>query len=367
MAKKASNSTSVTKQDGDTPLQTYRDVLAHLSKRTVSLLLGNGFSMAYDPKIFSYNALSEFVDTIEDPLLAKLFEIIKTKNFEQVMLQLSNFCELAKEFSDDDQLEPKIIAASDALKKSLLDAIAELHPEHVFAVPEDKSKACAKFLSTYVGGDGHIFTTNYDILLYWVLMRNSKDIPRAVDGFGRDREDDGGQYTPSEDREYSELRWGNNKSEQNVHYLHGALPFFDTGTAVIKEQYDNEKGNLLENIKERIERKEYPVFVTSGNGEDKLHNIRHNQYLTYCYDQLCSINGSLITFGFNFGEYDKHIIEAINKASAQPKESRLWSVYIGVYNDDDQKHIESFAARFSCKVNMFDAKTAAVWGEQSAH
>lgn len=193
-------------------------------------------------------------------------------------------------------------------------------------------------------------------------MRNSEDIQSACDGFGRDREDDGGQYTPAEDREYSELRWGNNKGSQNVHYLHGALPFFDTGTAIVKEQYDKEKGNLLDNIKDRIEQQEYPVFVTSGNGEDKLRNIRHNQYLTYCYDHLCTISGSLLTFGFNFGEYDRHIIEAINKAAAQSRDAKLWSIYIGVYSDDNRKHIESITDQFKCKVNMFDAKTAAVWG-----
>lgn len=43
--------------------KTYAEVVESLSKkkRKVHLLLGNGFSMAYDPKIFSYNALYDFV------------------------------------------------------------------------------------------------------------------------------------------------------------------------------------------------------------------------------------------------------------------------------------------------------------------
>ena len=45
-------------------LQTYQEVVQSLRKkgRAKHLLLGNGFSMAYDAKIFSYNALSAFID-----------------------------------------------------------------------------------------------------------------------------------------------------------------------------------------------------------------------------------------------------------------------------------------------------------------
>ncbi|WP_140127832.1 DUF4917 family protein, partial [Vibrio parahaemolyticus] len=82
----------------------------------------------------------------------------------------------------------------------------------------------SEFLSFFTNNDGSVFSTNYDLLLYWVLMR--KGAKNAIDGFGRDREDDGGC---DDEPEYSELRWGNNKSNQNIYYLHGALPIFDEG------------------------------------------------------------------------------------------------------------------------------------------
>ncbi len=83
-----------------TELMTYNEILPYLQKnrRTVHLLLGNGFSMAYDSKIFSYNALQGFIEEIDDELLSKLFGIVKTKNFELVMQQLGNFCELIEDF-----------------------------------------------------------------------------------------------------------------------------------------------------------------------------------------------------------------------------------------------------------------------------
>jgi hypothetical protein len=338
----------------------YDYVIDYLAKnnRQKHLLLGNGFSMAYDTKIFSYNALYKFIDSIDNPLLKKLFSIIGNKNFEIVMQQLDNFLEIAEIFGTDKELIKKIKDAGNELKNSLIDAVKGLHPEHVFTIPEEKSSACYKWLNEYLSKGGNVFTTNYDLLLYWVLMRN--DSQNHTDGFGRDKEDE--EFVPYDEANYSELRWGKNKKNQNTHYLHGALPFFDTGVDIIKEEYTTEHF-LLQNINERMLRKEYPIFVTSGNGREKLMNIMHNKYLTFCYEQLCNIQGSLVTFGFNFGEYDEHIIEAINKAAKQGKRTgeKLLSIYVGVYSESDAEHIESIRKKFKCKVNLFDSKTAKVW------
>jgi hypothetical protein len=86
-----------------------------------------------------------------------------------------------------------------------------------------------------------------------------------------------------------------------------------------------------------------------------------NRYLTYCYERLCEASGSLVTFGFSFGDQDLHIVDAINRAARRKKEDRLWSVYIGVHSDDDKDRIEQIAHMFKCKVHIYDSKTAPVW------
>lgn len=248
--------------------------------------------------------------------------------------------------------------ASHQLKIALIDAMKSSHPEHVFKISEAKSKSCANFLKPFLKSPNKIFSTNYDVLLYWILMRN--EISDAIDGFGRDtiKEEDGAS---TKDWQYSELRWGKHKEGQNIFYLHGTLPIFDDGIEIIKEEYD---GNpILENIKNRIESGHYPIFITAGNGDEKLNCILHNYYLSFCYDALCNIGGSLITFGFNFGEYDEHIIRAINKAAAAKDfKKKLLSIYIGFYSEDDRKHIESIKGKFNCKkVELFDSKSVNIW------
>lgn len=326
----------------------------------MSLLMGNGFSMAYDKDIFSYNALYTFLTSKEDELLNALFSAIKTKNFELVMQQLDTTIALLKAFGADTEVQEKISVASQRLREGLLKSIQQMHPEHVYQMPEERSSACATFLNRFLGSGGHVYTTNYDLLLYWVLMRQRA--LNHVDGFGRELENPV-EANEGKDPEWSELLWGPNQEKQNVHYLHGALHIFDSGLEVIKEQYDQEN-YLLEKVNARIEKGNYPVFVTAGNGDEKLEHIRHNRYLSNCYDRLCSLDGSLVTFGFSFGPYDEHIIAAINKAakpgSKQPQ--KLWSIYIGAYTPEDIAYIKSIETKFHTKVRIFNAKTANIWG-----
>lgn len=344
-------------------LESFDDVHASLQKnrdRDFHLLLGNGFSVAYDPKIFSYNALHEFIEELEDEDLSKILSVVETKNFELIMQHLDNLAALISVFDGGHELLEKVEAASKKLKSSLLDAVQSLHPEHVFTVPEEEVKACAKFLNLFLNRGGSIFSTNYDLLLYWILMR--APAIDHTDGCGRDALNFEPGIDPA-DIEYSDLYWDRNKKKQNVFYLHGALPFFDAGSEVVKEEY-TQSAYLLENISTRMDKGEYPIFVTAGNGEEKLAHIKHNHYLAHCYEQLSEMTGTLVTFGFNFGEYDTHIIEAINRAAKNGKKEfpKLLSVYIGIYSDEDKKHIEEIQHLFKVKVRIFDVNTVNLWG-----
>jgi hypothetical protein len=343
-------------------LPDYKSVVDKLNKRDYPkhLIMGNGFSMAYDHNIFSYNALYDFIEKLKDPTLSKLFEVINTKNFELVMRQLDNFIEIAKAFNEDGELIKALTSANLLLQKGLIDAVSSLHPEHIFEVSDEKSKLCFSFLNEYLGKEGKVFSSNYDLLLYWVLMRNNPE--SSNDGFGKEYLNPVEAKRGNEEAEFGELYWGKNKEKQNIFHVHGTLPIFDTGIEIEKEVY-RDRNYLLENIKQRMDNKDYPIFVTAGDGAEKLKHIYHNRYLTYCYDKLSSITGFLVSFGFNFGEYDYHIIDAVNKAAKRGAQSgeKLFSIYIGVYSESDLEYIKSIQSMFDCKVNVYNSKTANVW------
>lgn len=337
-------------------LPSYNDVISSLKhkKRTIHLLLGNGFSIAYNPTIFSYNALSNYVKNNNCEGLNKLFDCVKTTNFETVLRELRIAYKLCKVFGAENLVLSKIIASGKLLKNHLIEAIESLHPEHVFKISDAECARCHEFLQTYINNNGNIFYTNYDLLLYWVLMRSTKS---SMDGFGRAEPMNG------EDPNETELIWGKYKNQQSVFYLHGALPLFDDGIDIVKEEYQNGTF-LIDKIRENIAKEKYPIFVTAGTPEEKLQHIMHNKYLEYCYEQLSTIKGSLVTFGFQFGSYDTHIIDAINKAAyhgAIKDGEKLWSIYVGVYSEDDWRHMQSIKKQFECKLNIFNARTINPW------
>lgn len=340
--------------------ESFADVLTSINKnksRPFHLLFGNGFSMAYDPSIFSYNALHDFVQKLDNKLLNTLFEVAKTRNFEVVLDQLNTFVAILDAFGSDEKLKRQVIGASQALQSSLIDAIRALHPEHVFTVPESSAAACARFLARFLDTGGNLYTTNYDLLLYWVLMRSGL---MPGDGFGRDNEAE----SAAEEPEYSELRWDRNKDSQRVFYVHGALPLFDTGVEIVKEEYNGAE-YLLERVGRRIGAGHYPVFVTAGNGTQKLAHIKHNRYLDHSYESLANVSGTVVTFGFGFGASDDHIVDALNRAATRPRSNpkdRLWSVYIGVNSQKSFEHARTLVGKLRCKVRIYDATSADVWG-----
>ena len=346
-------------------LKSYQEVMDHFKQqgRRINLLLGNGFSIAYDKDIFSYNALNRFIMDSDDETVKQVFQVYNTQNFESIMQQLNCMVDVLKILDAPNNLCDKVKTLSVDLKRKLIDAISAMHPEQVFKVDEAKSKHCADFLRVYIDSEGQIFSTDYDLLLYWVLLRNG--VENFVDGFGREAENiEDGKLIREDDIEWSELIWGKYKGTQNVHYLHGALPLFDDGKDIIKLEY-NGVDYLLDVIKKKIDDGSYPVFVAAGNSKEKMQHIAHNKYLNYCYERLCQATGSLVVLGFSFGDNDTHIIDAINEAGRHglpgSPNDKLMSVYVGVFSDEDYQHMQSIKDKFHFKMECFNARTAHIW------
>ena len=341
----------------------FQDVLSDLNKgkRVKNLLFGNGFSVAFDPNIFSYNALAKRINDGQDEDLKRVFKTLGTQNFEVAMKQLKVMGQLVDDLQGDANFKNKILQTHGRIKQALIDTIVATHPENVFSV-QGQAESCATFLREFLDErvntcgtkipGGHVFSTNYDLLLYWVVMSQfDHSGERYCDGFAY------------EDGNKERLIWGYNKGKQNIHYLHGTLPFFNEGGELVKLQYNG--STLIKNITDRVGADTYPLFVAAGTKEDKRVQISQSAYLQFCYEKLTQIEGSLVVVGFGFGENDEHIIDAINKAAHRNRGgSRLFSVYIGYFNEKDRKHIESIAGKFQCAVRLFPSSTAEIWNKQ---
>lgn len=324
------------------------------------LLLGNGFSIAWKPDIFQYGSLldrADFTNLSADH--KELFGSLETNDFEKVMQALKAASILANVYQTTDQtLAQKMLQDSEYLKDILVSTIAQNHPDLPSDISEDEYSHCAKFLSNF--SEGHIFTLNYDLLLYWVLMHTGAI--RCDDGFRKSDDDE------------DFIEWNSFKT-QNVYYLHGALHLFDHGYTLEKYTWINTGVRLIDQIRASLDKDRFPLVVTEGSSEQKLTKITHSGYLHKGLRSIESITGSLFIHGHSLAVNDDHIIDLI------AHNIRIKHLFISLFSPEKlEKHqeklikIEQLQAirndifkkpsdkeKYKLNVHFYDAESAGVW------
>ena len=158
---------------------------AHNEGGKKRILLGNGFSIGAHQQ-FNYGTLYEqAVSTGLPSHIEDLFSRYGTPNFEEVLRQLDEGQWLANHYllkKSDQNLD--MAEDYEKVKRLLVDSIAENHPEKPGLIPDQKLRAVSAFLQ----GFDDVFTTNYDLLLYWASLVGDSFL--FEDGFGREIETD---------------------------------------------------------------------------------------------------------------------------------------------------------------------------------
>ena len=343
-------------------IMNYSDVQSQLTKGRSHLLLGNGFSIACDSR-FSYGSLFDYVKKNGLPnRVLGVFEKLGTNNFEGVMRLLDDTNWMAHHYgliNTKDKVGSMMLEDLEVLKIALVSAVARTHPARNNDIPDEKKKQCAQFLNPY----WNIFTTNYDLLLYWVEM-NSLELLKGRDGFRSDVDDPESNFVVFQEHV------GGNKG---IFFIHGALHLYVKDGEVRKHTWCRKQKPLIETIQESLNEGQYPLFVAEGKANQKLEQIQRSGYLSYCLGKLERIENSLVVYGLSFGESDEHIAKvlACNK--------KLKKLYVGIYGDaksptnlEIQKNIESIKKRRDelivlgraaerLEVHYYDSSSAPVW------
>lgn len=342
-------------------IMNYDEVLKAIKEHKRYLLLGNGFSMAYNPKRFSFTSLLD--NAVERELITKTSPIYKvftqfdTKDFEEVVKLLETSTKVLKTYGVLSKAdEKKILDDSKSLKKYLVDVITNNHPDKITEISDDEFFNSSSFIKNFE----KVYTLNYDLLLYWSCIKLQSFIQEEqIQDSILDISD--GFYDPHE-QTTNYVVFGNDGASQNIYFLHGGLHIFDKKSEIIKNTFSRTDKSLKEQTLENLNKDIYPIFVSEGTSEQKKAKIIHNAYLNHCYKSLSSIgtkNSSLVIFGTLLKRNDTHIRKAILK-------SKVENIYIGVSNEDEAKEFDDFIEQSSKlkkakKVYFYDYRTAKVW------
>lgn len=360
-AKKESLSTRVVgaASSGQVELLSFKEALLRAGQNRKHLMLGNGFSIALRPDIFTYNTLYERAK--ESKKLSKeledIFVKLGTTDFELVMEALQYAASLVSLYEKANPALAKLLEQDAAkLRDVLAETIAENHPARPYDVKQDQYESCKRFLAHF---DGYIYTLNYDLLLYWTLMQTELQPEVSTDDGFRNPED--------EDAEF--VTWDvQNTNEQRIFYLHGALHIYDAGADLLKFTWSKTAIPLVDQIKNSLAKRQYPLIVTEGTSQQKKDRIQHSSFLGRGFRSFSAISGALFIYGHSLAENDEHLLKLIDKGKVK-------QVFVGIYGDPKAERNQTIIERAQLfrtrrrngsppEINFFDARSANVWDGQ---
>lgn len=263
------------------------------------LLLGNGFSMQFSGN-FAYPSLfSLFLENCNEQYRS-LFRQFNTTNFELILKYLTYTIKVNTALNLPTQ---PVIDALEELKNGLISTIEQVHPR-----AEDIEFPQLEVVAEKLRGFNNIFTTNYDLYLYHIIMlshdksKTDKTYLPYQDWFW------GRHNAPKGFREFMDYQ---NRAFKHIYYLHGSLFIFKHGLYTIKLIKDEHGQELIESIGDEIRANSFPLFVSEGAGSQKKERIQDNSYLRFCLDQLEDSEKPVLVFGNAMAEFDTHILRAL--------------------------------------------------------
>ncbi len=316
----------------------FADALQATENQDRALIIGNGFSARY----FDYATLLEKSGIEPTSALRKLFDGLKTVDFEAVIRALEGAIVVEQAYGNDSHAAELAENAKD-VRAALVRAVNTTHPLHREELAFNYESS-SDFLENF----GTVFSLNYDLLLYWVNLEKTL----LNDGFGLGRPtSDGTFHGPFKKNAYC-----------HVFNLHGGLHLFQDDDGKLFKALDSGAGVMATIAREIRERGRLPVYVAEGTSTDKMNKINSVDYLRHGLQKLRENTSATFVFGHSADENDSHIYEALFC-------SQVKSIYFGVYEPTIEKmrvldarlSMYQRASGSSTIYTFYDAKSACVW------
>ncbi|MBS1681593.1 MAG: hypothetical protein OJF59_001835 [Cytophagales bacterium] len=312
------------------------------SFKGADIFLGNGFSININSAL-NYKSLFEKFLTYLDDSERGIFLKFNSTNFEGLQNLLSNALDVNQLFGYEAQLIGNSLRL---LKSGLLKAIKDLHPEFTKIDPQTLFQS-----SIELDWFENVFTTNYDIFLYHIILI-------TLDRGKRDSKV--GRYQDFFRKKGTELVFNDKPLPgfKNIYYLHGALFFHKQDGIIVKISRGSKTEELLELIRLQIHLGNVPIFVSEGKAKLKEDTIAKSIYLSFCRAAFKASHNRLVIYGFSFSDYDEHLINDLN----ENKRKLAIGVHLSNLNEDQiQRKLKGIEKQLynykASEIKYFDSRT----------
>lgn len=261
--------------------------------REAAILLGNGLSINVWER-FAYRKLYDHARA--GALTATDRELFGgTPNFERALGDLGTALRVCQLLGMDTQ---PILRRYSAIQDALGQAVRAVHVPRA-RVTDDTLVAIREELKRY----RWVFTTSYDLIIYWAMgcregFRPFADLFRGADLTFDPRRADAPVGTVP------------------VFFLHGALHLVVDASGTTWKLRSSMVRNLLEQYGAARERDPSirPLLVTEGSAQEKLRAIEDNVYLDHALEELRRCDLPMVVFGSSLDPQDDHLLDALNEA-----------------------------------------------------
>lgn len=302
--------------------------------RESALLLGNGLSINVWPR-FAYRALFDHAQSYGlSRVDLELFG--GTSNFERVLADLGTAIRVDEILGLDASTAQQRYRH---IQRALGAAIREVHLPRS-RVPDGTLEAIREEIAGYEW----VFTTCYDLLLYWAMGYGGVWRP-FVDGFKF-----GGRL------EFDPTRADVWVDEVPVYYLHGALHLVVGGSGVTWKLRRSAIQTILDQFGEPIaaDPAARPLLVTEGSAREKLRAIEGNDYLAHALDRLRAVELPVVVFGSSLSDQDHHLVDALNEHTGR---AIAVSMMTGAKREVAGRQAEIYGRLQTDRLVFFDAAT----------
>jgi hypothetical protein len=326
-------------RDEEAELPAWDDVAEYTD--WTGLLVGNGASMVVWPQ-FGYRSLFEIASSAEiaHPLESddrNLFDALDTTNFEQVLASLKTAAIVNSALEIDANV---IQERYESTQRALFDSVHAVHVPWDY-VARRTIPALFKALRDYT----FVYSTNYDLLLYWASMENGGK------GFLDYFWGGGSTFFDGADTDI----WTIRERWTRILFLHGGIHLRrlrDAGTRKARA----DEGAILEQFSTEFDGLESPLLISEGDSVDKLGSIRSSDYLTFAHQQFSTHEGGLVVFGHSLSRQDDHLVTPMKNWRGSP-------IAIAIRPNDDDDVIVQQKDRFRSRLSpnkdivFFDSTT----------
>lgn len=319
-----------------------------------ALLIGNGASCAVWAN-FRYQSLYDIAKTrVAHPIslaAQQLFTHLDTQNFEEILLVLDRSKLTCNTLGQGQSWHTAgLPAALDAhyenIRAALVEAVKSVHISWN-SLPSALLERLGREFLRY----DSVFSTNYDLLLYWSIMQCEPTYEQERDFFW------------AEEFDLSKAETWPTRSETKTYFLHGGLHLYRTAQGkTLKRQFTG-AASLLNQFGTPYNNGAVPLFVSEATWRQKFSAIKRSDYLTFAFVQFARNTSPLTVFGSSFGDNDNHIAKALCGLSA----NRTRKIAISLRPSTTQNAIAARKAAITERLSRFGLQTMPHFFDSTTH